>query len=311
MPTFGRYGTFPLRFGGAKPRVQTILESLNSARGTAYDVTETSHVWVENMALARALAEVWDVNEMMGNQVVPLKMGLLLERWEKILGITVSPSATRAARRRVVHALMSRTGKTPNYQTLKDLLEVAMAPLTISSIAHSAPGDAGVVANWPGGWHVVSVGTTPPTVGLTGVSAGNYQVVIEIIAGGVLGVSTFRWASNGVSFSATQATAASVVLGDTGLTATFAAGTYDVTNQYFANTFVYGWTSSVGHSAIIVDKPSWMSEATYYELISQAQMVADSFLPSWTSFDFVRDGSVPGEFRLDEDGNLDNQRLSA
>lgn len=80
-------------------------------------------------------------------------------------------------------------------------------------------------------------GTTPPVVTIAGTLAQLVGLHIEIdsVAGGVdLGQATFKWSvNNGATYVATGvATAASVVLGSTGITALFAAGPYNIDNKW-------------------------------------------------------------------------------
>ena len=57
-------------------------------------------------------------------------------------------------------------------------------------------------------------------------------VSIKVASAGVLGVATFQYSLDGTNYSAAFPTAATVALGDTGLTATFSAGNY-VLNEIF------------------------------------------------------------------------------
>jgi len=79
-----------------------------------------------------------------------------------------------------------------------------------------------------------------PTVTITGQPAAAYRGVIKITTPGARGVALFEWSTdNGATWTTGVTTAASVVLGATGLTANFAVGTY-VLNEY------YSWTSGIG-----------------------------------------------------------------
>lgn len=81
---------------------------------------------------------------------------------------------------------------------------------------------------------VTATGTTPPTVTVSGYPKGDYKIHIDIDGGGALATATFRWSiDDGVSWVATTvATAASVALGNTGVTVAFSAGTYNADNLY-------------------------------------------------------------------------------
>lgn len=107
---------------------------------------------------------------------------------------------------------------------------------------------------------VTSAGTTPPAVTLAGTPLGPYKLYIDIVTGGASGTATFRFSTDGGnSWSATYtvpSAGGSIVLDDsaqaavadiagaktvdslvgrngkTGITATFANGTYNADNTY-------------------------------------------------------------------------------
>jgi len=82
---------------------------------------------------------------------------------------------------------------------------------------------------------ITSAGTAPPVVTLTGSTPTLVAIEIDVnnTAGGTaLGQALFQWKLNGVVQQAGQATAASFVLGTTGLTAHFSAGPYTNDNVY-------------------------------------------------------------------------------
>jgi hypothetical protein len=85
---------------------------------------------------------------------------------------------------------------------------------------------------------VVAAGTTPPDVTLSGYPLESADLKIDIQTGGILETATFRWSKdNGVTWEESDIeTAVDGVheLGDTGVTATFAAGTYNADNVYTA-----------------------------------------------------------------------------
>jgi hypothetical protein len=82
---------------------------------------------------------------------------------------------------------------------------------------------------------VVSAGTTPPTLTLTGTATDYIDLRVEITTAGALGTSRFRYSlDGGITFSQTRATVASHVMAGTGITLGFAAGTYAADNVYTA-----------------------------------------------------------------------------
>ncbi len=308
MPAYGGYSVNPERYGGSKPVVQTILESLNSARGTAYDVTAESPVWVENMAIARAIADVWNTNELLANQFTPSKLTVMLSRWEKVLGLTPDPASTEYDRRAIVAERIARAGVPVTYSEVFDRVSAAIAPVTLSEIYHNPTTDPGVLSSWPGGWYVQKFGTTPPLVTMTGTPSADYQIQIDVQTGGALTVATFNWSSDGgVTFTGPVTTASTVVLGSTGITATFHGGTYDANNQYYAHAVVSGWYSGIATIAVVCTPPSWMSIGEYLDCISKAKTMLDDMLPAWVGFTFVDDSVFGPGFFLDTPNNLDNE----
>ncbi len=106
--SFGGYHPFPRRLGGGgKPLTQIIHEALNAQMGTAFDTSETSAVYWQNFAIARALVcDGINTNQRLAYIWDPWRMGReLLPRWEKIFGIRHPPSVTEYDRRK---ALASR-----------------------------------------------------------------------------------------------------------------------------------------------------------------------------------------------------------
>jgi hypothetical protein len=94
---------------------------------------------------------------------------------------------------------------------------------------------------------VLSSGTSPPTVTLSGTLTQALPVRIEITTGGTLGVAVFRWKTDTTStWTSGVTTAASVALGSTNITANFAAGTYSTNNVYLSR--VNAWADQSGNS---------------------------------------------------------------
>ncbi len=112
---FGGYHHYPRRFGGGRPRVQVIHESLNAQRGTALDTTvDTNVCWIENLALARAIDAAWGTNARLGHQWDPNRITDMLSRWEKIMRLPPSAGATDGERRRALADQWARFGALAN-----------------------------------------------------------------------------------------------------------------------------------------------------------------------------------------------------
>lgn len=136
-----RYG------GGTRRRYNAILASLNAHRGTAYDTTETSNVYAENVAVARAIDNAWATNARVGYLADPQRSGDI-PRWERILDLTPSPTATEGERRRAVIKQWLRWGTTPTMQAVLDEAAAALGPLFIA-LHHETVATA--TTWWPGG----------------------------------------------------------------------------------------------------------------------------------------------------------------
>jgi len=116
---------------------------------------------------------------------------------------------------------------------------------------------------------------TGPVVTLTGTALVSADLVIKIRLGGAVATATFDWSTDGgVTWVATAVvTASTVLLGSTGITANFAAGTYVIATTYCAQTLVAGagyvtmTVANIGvrgnqHTGFVVDdskRPSGMT----------------------------------------------------
>jgi hypothetical protein len=94
---------------------------------------------------------------------------------------------------------------------------------------------------------VVATGTAPPAVTLTGTNIDLRPIEIDISTIGTLGIATFQWKLGGVVQQTGQVTAATFVLGTTGLTANFPAGAYANDNVYVSNVLVSAWADQSGN----------------------------------------------------------------
>ncbi len=128
---YGGYHPYPRRFGGGKPRLQVIHESLNAQRGTALDTTVVnSIVWIENMALARAVDAGWSTNARLGHQWDPIRTTDMLSRWETIL--KVIPNGTEVERRVALEAQWARFGALINIGQLSSKLTTLLGDVFVA-----------------------------------------------------------------------------------------------------------------------------------------------------------------------------------
>lgn len=114
----------PLRCGGQRPVTEVILESLNTQFGTGYRTEDNqSIVYIRNLALAKAIASAWALNEAIANQGDPTKMTLFLSRQEKMRGLPVDPTLSDNQRRHRLLDLANRVGEDADYQFISDKLQ--------------------------------------------------------------------------------------------------------------------------------------------------------------------------------------------
>ena len=126
----------------------------------------------------------------------------------------------------------------------QDVVPPIGGPLDIAGALLWVRADLGVtIVQGP----VVATGTTPPTVTMTGTPAtSSNSLEIDITLTGLRGTATFTWKLNGVVQQTLQLTAATFVLGTTGITANFSAGTYTNDNVYTSVVTVSAWADQGG-----------------------------------------------------------------
>lgn len=102
---------------------------------------------------------------------------------------------------------------------------------------------------WNIGSTLVATGTSPPVVSVAGAGpqSSPSQLQVQITTGGALGTAIFKWSTNGgATWTSNVTTAATVALGTTGLTLSFAAGTYSTTDAYTGQGIVTAATVALG-----------------------------------------------------------------
>lgn len=145
----GGYHPGAERYGGGKPRLRYIHESLLAQRGTAYDTTPTSTVWTEDMATARGLDEAWSTNARLGHIRDPMRMSTgILARWERILALFPKPTATEYERRLAVAAKFARFGQPFNTSRLMTQAQLLLGTTFVALVLNTV---ATATTFWPGG----------------------------------------------------------------------------------------------------------------------------------------------------------------
>ena len=118
---------------------------------------------------------------------------------------------------------------------------------------------------------IVATGTAPPDIKLTGTPVGVLNFNIQITTGGARGTAIFKWSSDGGNtFTTTVTTAATTVLGATGITINWPVGTYTADNVWTTSsthltlTGLTGMTAnSVGHAITLSGAFTAANNGTY------------------------------------------------
>ena len=129
----------PYRCGNSdRADLQQIAASLLAQRGNAVTSQVGSILWVEVQAHARAIYNIWAVNQKMAYQFDPNKMTDFLSRWESIMGFAALPTDTIQARQQRIAARFASINKNPDEQQVKDLLNGFLGDLFLELITGSA-----------------------------------------------------------------------------------------------------------------------------------------------------------------------------
>lgn len=101
---YGGYHPYPRRFGGGRPLLRLVHDSLASGRGSALDATNSSTVaWVETMAHARAICfDGYGTSRRLAMQWDPARTTDMMGRWETIFGVPRAPGTTDYDRRQTL-----------------------------------------------------------------------------------------------------------------------------------------------------------------------------------------------------------------
>jgi hypothetical protein len=119
----GGFNPAPFHFGASRHQVEeAILKALNQGDGTGLSTEEDAYNYAENLAVARAIAELWSANRRLANQWDALRMTDFLPRWETIYGLHPLPTDSDTARRAAVGVKMALEGQPATRQVVYDLL---------------------------------------------------------------------------------------------------------------------------------------------------------------------------------------------
>ncbi len=150
MSTLGQWGSFPFSFGGdAEPEevvYSALLLALSPEPGVGYDVSDPL-LQGEIASYAGIAGGVWNVNERLSNQVLPLRMLEALPDAEAILKIRPTPEQSDDERRAVV------AGKTIALRgnTMSDIEAAVRAVAGDQFVAVWTAPESSVYCYWPYG----------------------------------------------------------------------------------------------------------------------------------------------------------------
>lgn len=163
------------RYGGGKPALEVLTNSIGAQRGTAYDNTQPSNVYIENLAIARTLMECWSNNQRMANQFDPFRMTDFIPRWEKILGLYPNEGDTGNQRRARIVKAFARVTQIGIYQTVYDQLLATLGSNVFVQIVTTSSAQA--VVYTPAGW---TVGLHDPS-GLVNFYSTIAHILVEVV----------------------------------------------------------------------------------------------------------------------------------
>jgi hypothetical protein len=316
MPSTGGYCPGPFRTGGAIPRLKRVVESLETQRGTAYASTPGTAVFVENMAIARAIdADVYGANERLANSFDPNKTSSatgMLQRWEAIFGLTPSPTDTDPVRRARLLAKWQQCTKSSVHQAVVDALTAALGPVFVG-ITFVTPTSA--TQFWPG--NNGSVGGITNQSGIQTTLTGVPAIVFSWVGSNIT-ISNASTAANNGTFQIVGWTGSPgiVYVNPSGVSTDYGVGGTSLapTIRWVISNPFSPWTSTVGHIDIQVQQPSGYSLTQFFGSLSAIGPLLDAILPAWTTWDWWMPsphGAGGMGFYLDDPNNLDMEVFRA
>lgn len=193
-----------------------------------------------------------------------------------VIGVSSLGATNTVEQYSTPNALREGRGEGPAVETAANILAKGGGPVafcgTESSIAasngqmlptYSATGSNGAITKTDAG----------PAIAITGTPNGSYDMQIEITTAGALETAAFRWSiDNGATWVAEGITTAADGVHelatdafDTGLTATFASGTY-VLNE------TYSWTTTPGGGSIAVSGDATIDALLRVEILTSGAL---------------------------------------
>lgn len=192
--------------------------------------------------------------------------------------------------------LVAARGQGPGVETAAKLLSEAGGPVALvcpaTSVAGAVERTVGTYVTPGTNGSITRVGSSGPAISVAGPPSRAALMRVEITTGGTVGVAVFRFSEDGGSTWVLSGivTAATVLLGTTGITATFPAGTY-VSGE------TYSWTASVTGGSVAGSGTVTLDAHVRLECVGAGGLGAGKFKYSCDDFS----GSTVSERTYSED----------
>jgi hypothetical protein len=134
---FGRFGTFPIRFGGGKAEAQRIYEGMRDGRGERFATDDDTDDNKTLRCTARQIAIAASYQRRGAHQAHATLATDLLPDWERRLGVVANPRDNAYARRRLLGAILAGNGP-PDSDTIAAALESALGE-SVALVTGTAP----------------------------------------------------------------------------------------------------------------------------------------------------------------------------
>jgi len=166
-----------------------------------------------------------------------------------------------------LQTLRDARGEGPAVETAANILDQGGGPIGFIGMDPTIPAaNAPIYATFSvaGTNGAVTKVGTGPTITVAGAPQGHFSMRIAITLGGVLGTSTFRWSTDGGTTWVEQGILTPVggtyLLGSTGITATFPAGTYVLADTY-------SWTATGGGGVVALSATATLDAHIRIEIL--------------------------------------------
>lgn len=147
MASFGKYGPFPLRFGGGVRAIEAVHRQYQETLEPYLDVADEDGIpYVETYAEASVMAEGWKAGQRLRNQLQPLKMLESLPVWEEATRLRVGLDDSEGERRAALAGKLR--GLSGN--AIGDIRDAVASLCGANFVALHTTAPADEIVFWPG-----------------------------------------------------------------------------------------------------------------------------------------------------------------